>query len=146
MNLQYKTKPKPLKSAQNLFIGRKTICNSAEGQCLSIYLMQESDYPSAPLWWFRHGFSQYCVYQCFTLYYCRGASCGWLSASPKLTWWWSGQHHTGSCVIYEKSVPRDVGTPMVVRPWGVEPQSLEPESSILSIELWAQNYCLRVQS
>lgn len=29
MNLQYKTKSKPLKSAQNLFIGRKTICNSA---------------------------------------------------------------------------------------------------------------------
>ena len=26
---------------------------------------------------------------------------------------------------------------MDVRPWGVEPQSLEPESSILSIELWA---------
>ena len=107
MNLQYKTKSKPLKSAQNLFIGRKTICNSAEGRCNSIYLIQESDYPSAPLWWFWHGFSQYCVYQCFTLYYCRGASCGWLSASIKLTWWWSGQHHTGSCVIYEKSVLRD---------------------------------------
>lgn len=26
-----------------------------------------------------------------------------------------------------------------VRPWGVEPQSMEPESIILSIELWAHS-------
>ena len=25
---------------------------------------------------------------------------------------------------------------LLVHPWGVEPQSLEPESNILSIELW----------
>ena len=29
-----------------------------------------------------------------------------------------------------------------VRPWGVEPQSLEPESNILSIELWTQSFVL----
>lgn len=27
----------------------------------------------------------------------------------------------------------------IVRPWGVEPQSMEPESIILSIELWAHS-------
>lgn len=27
-------------------------------------------------------------------------------------------------------------TAQIVHPWGVEPQSMEPESIILSIELW----------
>ena len=30
-------------------------------------------------------------------------------------------------------------TSTLVRPWGVEPQSMEPESIILSIELWARD-------
>lgn len=30
----------------------------------------------------------------------------------------------------------------IVHPWGVEPQSMEPESIILSIELWVQT-CLK---
>lgn len=34
------------------------------------------------------------------------------------------------------------GTLSLVHPWGVEPQSLEPESNILSIELRVQAYCL----
>lgn len=29
-------------------------------------------------------------------------------------------------------------TAKIVHPWGVEPQSMEPESIILSIELWVQ--------
>ena len=28
----------------------------------------------------------------------------------------------------------------IVHPWGVEPQSMEPESIILSIELWVQKF------
>lgn len=33
-------------------------------------------------------------------------------------------------------------TAKIVHPWGVEPQSMEPESIILSIELWVQT-CLK---
>lgn len=32
-------------------------------------------------------------------------------------------------------------SPILVHPWGVEPQSSEPESDILSIELWVRLYC-----
>lgn len=37
------------------------------------------------------------------------------------------------------------GTLSLVHPWGVEPQSLEPESNILSIELRVQALLLRMQ-
>ena len=35
-----------------------------------------------------------------------------------------------------RSVIKDAAPYCFVFPWGVEPQSLEPESNILSIELW----------
>ena len=31
---------------------------------------------------------------------------------------------------------------LIVHPWGVEPQSMEPESIILSIELWVHPFFL----
>ena len=42
----------------------------------------------------------------------------------------------------EKSATFAVALFLCVHPWGVEPQSMEPESSILSIELWVPMFLL----
>lgn len=39
--------------------------------------------------------------------------------------------------VWRAGMKKDGGEPSLVRQWGVEPQSMEPESIILSIELRA---------
>ena len=44
-------------------------------------------------------------------------------------------HNKKKCYLCGSTFP-------LVHPWGVEPQSMEPESSILSIELWVPMFLL----
>ena len=42
--------------------------------------------------------------------------------------------------IYIKKERLELSLSQIVHPWGVEPQSMEPESIILSIELWVHPF------